>query len=271
MHPLTLQVALGCFVISTTAIAGRPREQNGYQNSPKNVARQDDMDLDSIPKCAQPYCNSTAAWSPSRLGCIGSTLTKDCFCKEAVTPLNCVPSGPSSEDNCWYDVEDWFAGQCSEEVALISTHSMPECLRDCALNWLHGEGCLTDTRNCFCKLDGRAVVTMADKCRSAGCAKHMLPKFDAAFWREQICSQGEIENYDDAAYRSRRKMVKNVQVVVPIFVGIIAVILAGIGFTLHRSAQDPVYRKRYRKQGSIFVLAAIALVLLIIPPIFVAI
>lgn len=88
----------------------------------------------------------------------------------------------------------------------------------------------------------------------------MQPKFDSAYWRDQICSQGEIEDYDEAAYRTRRKMVKDVQLMIPIFLGIVIVCLLGIGIC------------NCGLEGGIFCsLAAIALVLLIIPPIFVAI
>lgn len=260
---LTLFLALVGFLSTSEAASGLESNEYEFHARRMKFLRRDDIDFDSLPECARPYCNSTAALSPSRLGCIDATTTKDCFCKTAVAPLACVPSGPSSEDNCWYSVEDWFAGQCDNSVPLIPADSMPSCLHDCAINWLRGKGCRTDTRNCFCKLDGRELVTAVDQCRKSGCMKHMQPGFDTAFWREQICSQGEMEKYDEGAYRSRKKMVKNVQIVAPIFVGFIAVVL--YVSTLVLCLEDE------GGGGFICFFIGTCLILLVIPPIFVAI
>jgi hypothetical protein len=234
--------------------------------------RRGDIDFDKLPDCAKPYCNASDSLSPSRLGCVGPSLTKSCLCDEAVTPLECVPNGPSSEDNCWYNVEDWFAGICNNSVPQVAKNSMPSCMADCATNWFRTKGCKTDTRNCFCKLDRSELVKFTEQCRRSSCMKHMIPAFDVAFWADQICSQGEAGEYNEAGYKSRKKMVRNVRIVVPIFLLaiLIPVVLLGVfrkslrGFGVHQASS-------IRNVRIVVSIGAICIAALVLIPIYVAI
>lgn len=217
------------------------------------------INFQNFPQCARPYCNETASLSPSRLGCIEVNLTQKCLCETAVAPLACVPSGPSSEDNCWYDVEDWLAGQCNGSVAVVPKQSMPSCLQDCAVNWLRKKGCRTDTRNCFCKLDNNEVIGAVDNCKRDGCMKHMSPSFDVTSWRDQVCAQGKVDTYDEGAYRAREKQVRDIRIGVPVAIGIV-----GLGLLIAAACTDSSFIP------GVLVLIVV-LILCIIPPIFVAI
>lgn len=94
--------------------------------------------------------------------------------------------------------------------------------------------------------------------------KHMQPGFDVPFWREQICSQGTADDYDDGAYKTRKKMVKNIQIVVPIFLCIFVLfpmIIGGV-VTCH---DNPGF-------GGFFLIAgAVVIATLVLVPIYVAI
>src|SRR5205814_2624922 len=70
------------------------------------------VNLTDFPQCAAVNCVKSDALSPSRLGCTEQTLTTSCLCETAVKPLACSPSGPSDQDSCWYNLENWFAGVC---------------------------------------------------------------------------------------------------------------------------------------------------------------
>lgn len=235
------------------------RDSRGHSE----LFRREDVDFDALPECAKPHCNASDSMSPSRLGCVGPTLTKSCLCDEAVTPLACVPDGPSSEDNCWYNVEDWFAGVCNNSIPRVAQNTMPECMADCATNWLRTKGCKTDTRNCFCKLDKTELVKSIEQCRKAGCMKHMKPVFEVAFWRENICSQGEADKYDEVGYQKRKKMVRNVQIVVPIFLLIVLIPIVGFGVIAIRDED--------RRVGIPIIVGAFCVALLVLVPIYIAI
>jgi hypothetical protein len=95
-------------------------------------------------------------------------------------------------------------------------------MQDCSINWLRKKGCRTDSQNCFCKLDGKELVAAVEQCKKAGCMRHMSREFDVAFWRDQVCAQGDINNYDEDAYKGREKTRRTVRIVVTIFVGFFA-------------------------------------------------
>lgn len=256
-------------LLTTPAASAAPYldaiETNSFQARRVKLIAREDINFDNFPECAKPHCNSSSSLSPSRIGCVETILTKDCLCTVAVTPLSCVPSGPSSEENCWYDVEDWFAGQCDRNVALVPTASMPSCMADCTMTWLHTKGCRTDTRNCFCKLDGNEIVNAAEKCRRSGCMKHMQPGFNVPFWREQMCSQRRLNNYDEGAYQKRKKMVKNVRIVVPVFLGVFVLLPLVVGGAIVCSEDGE------EGKGFALILGAVCIALLVLVPIYVAI
>ncbi|KAF2004082.1 hypothetical protein P154DRAFT_519653 [Amniculicola lignicola CBS 123094] len=221
----------------------------------------ENVNLDGFPECAKPHCSPTEALSPSKLGCNESTLTKECLCKIAVLPLSCVPVSPSSEENCWYEAENWFAELCDDDVPLVNATSMPSCLSDCTTKWLRRRGCRTSTRNCVCNLDSQRVVTAVGECRKLDCMKHMQPKFDVPLWQRQTCTQNNVDSYDEGAYRKRKKLVKTVQIVVPIFVGL-AVLLCWFGVCISLANG-----KSWSPCG--YVTLSICVLFGVIPPIFI--
>ena len=184
-----------------------------------------DIDLTTLPTCAQPYCNATAALSRSQLGCTEANLTKTCLCATAVAPLLCVPFGPSSGNNCWNDAEDWLAGQCDRNVLLVPRTSMPACLQKCTSEWLRTKGCRADTRNCFCKLDGKEVITAVDECKKAGCMSRVRPGFDVASWRDRVCTRKDVEVYQQAKYDARKRLVRDIRIGVGVTVGLLSLSL----------------------------------------------
>jgi hypothetical protein len=52
----------------------------------------------------------------------------------------------------------------------------------------------------------------------------MNPDFDVAFWRDQACTRGEIDTYDEATFQARQKRKRKKQLIVSGVVGSIAVI-----------------------------------------------
>jgi hypothetical protein len=258
-----LRFAIVLLSIFSLSYASSDPPQNDYDfyNRRMKLLRRDNIGFKSLPDCAKPYCNVSAALSPSRLGCIEQTLTKACLCEKAVTPLACVPTGPSSEDNCWYDSENWLAGQCDKKVPVVPKTSMPACVQDCAINWMRKKGCRTDSRNCFCKLEGKELVAAVEQCKKASCMRHMSPGFDVAFWRDQVCAQGDTNKYNEDAYKAREKMVRTVRIVVPIFV-----VLVALGSIIVGNLSDD------GEDGALCgAVVGAVLILCIIPPLFVAI
>jgi hypothetical protein len=203
LRRVTSALTVLCLVERCLSTSIETLNEYEFHNRRMKFFRRDEINLDSLPNCARLFCNAKTSLSPSRLGCIGPTLTKRCLCEKAVTPLACVPSGPSSEDNCWYESEDWLAAQCDSNIPVVPRTSMPSCLQYCAINWLRKKGCRSDTRNCFCKLDEKELITTVTECKKAGCVKKTNPDFDVAFWRDQACTRGEIDTYDEATFQAR--------------------------------------------------------------------
>ncbi|KAK0613583.1 hypothetical protein B0T14DRAFT_499040 [Immersiella caudata] len=154
------------------------------------------VDLGGFPECAAANCITSRQLSPSRLGCLEANLTTDCFCSTAVTPLACAPSGPSDEDNCWFELEDWFAGVCGKAgrtAPVIAASGVPACIHDCVFFWLASQGCRTRTRNCFCALPRRVTVDAAEGCLSRNCSSSEQNTFKPAVWRDTICTLGPAD------------------------------------------------------------------------------
>jgi hypothetical protein len=225
-----------------------------------------EINIADFPKCAYTNCITSDQLDPSRLGCVEPELTPDCLCSQAPTPLSCSPEGPSDQDNCWYLLEDWFAGTCNRSVPLIDRATMPECIQDCVLNFLGTEGCHAPTRNCFCILPRAPLIQAATSCYSANCTKKKESSFSPLSWHDNICDEGSTADYDQAGYDGHLSMVHSVRVSMAVIVGITSVVLVVIGICL--CASDDSDGVAPIGAGLIFV--AIALVLLIIVPVYTA-
>jgi hypothetical protein len=224
-----------------------------------------DVNITDFPACAYPNCITSDQLSPSRLGCVESQLTTDCLCEQAPTPLSCSPKGPSDQDNCWADLEDWFAGTCNNNVPPLNSSTMPECVQDCILNFLKNEGCHAQTRNCFCILPRSPIIQAATTCYSANCTKKKASSFSPAEWHDNICNLGETASYDQKGYDSYVTMVHRVRLSMAILVGLISTVLVGIGISLIIDDDDDK-----AGPGVALIIVAIALVLLIIVPVYTA-
>ena len=178
----------------------------------------DEVNISNFPRCATANCITSQQFSPSRLGCIEETLDTECFCKEAPTPLSCAPSGPSDENNCWYEMEDWFAGVCNGSVAQVNGATVPECTRTCIFAALSTLGCRSPTRNCFCILSRQPVIDAAKSCLSHNCARKMRSSFSPESWRDTICKLGEVDVYDQARYDRYIRKVHDTRIAVPVVV-----------------------------------------------------
>ncbi|KAK4207278.1 hypothetical protein QBC37DRAFT_456065 [Rhypophila decipiens] len=191
-----------------------------------NVTKVGEIDATGFPPCAVTSCITSNQLSPSRLGCSGTPhLTTDCLCKEAPTPLQCVPSAPSDEDNCWYDAEDWFAGACSGVVPEINARTIPQCMQQCMFAQLSTMGCRNPTRNCFCVLDRKALLDAASNCLTGNnCVKKMQSSFQPDAWRDTICKLGETDSYDQEGYDKYIKMVHDTRIAVPVVVTLVALV-----------------------------------------------
>jgi hypothetical protein len=95
-YPRFAIILLSIFSLSY-ASSNHPQNDYEFFNRRMTLPRRDNIDFKSLPNCAKPYCNATAALNLSRLGCIEQTLTKACLWEKAVTPLACVPSGPQAK------------------------------------------------------------------------------------------------------------------------------------------------------------------------------
>lgn len=224
-----------------------------------------EINISNFPECAYTSCITSDQLSPSRLGCVEPELTTDCFCCKAPTPLSCSPEGPSDQDNCWASLEDWFAGVCNGSVALIDASTMPECIQDCVFNFLKTEGCATQTRNCFCIIPRNPIVQAATACYAANCTKKKASSFSPAEWHDNICNLGETPAYDQGGYDSYVTMVHRVRLSMAILVGLISTVLmvTGIGVLVVGDEDD-------NAGGVACIVIAIALVLLIIVPVYTA-
>lgn len=154
------------------------------------------VDITNFPSCAYTSCIASNQLSPARLGCTEPELTTSCLCNKAPTPLSCSPEGPSDQDNCWFELEDWFAGACNGSVPLVDPETLPECSRNCVLTLLKNEGYPVATRNCFCILPRVPVLKAATDCWAANCSKKKVPSFAPATWHDNICALGDTARYD---------------------------------------------------------------------------
>lgn len=212
--------SLSFFSLSSAAVTHNGRIPN-IQTAPRieyasNLQHRDgpgnDMpvNLTDFPKCATVNCITSDALSPSRLGCVEKTLTMTCLCKTAVKPLSCSPSGPSDQENCWYSLENWFAGVCNNEVPIVSFNSLPPCASDCGTDYVIKAGCTALTRNCFCELAVKPLIEKVTSCLS-NCPKHMVSDFSVETWHELICEQGVAPKFDIKPYERYKKHVNGVR------------------------------------------------------------
>ncbi len=103
-----------------------------------------DIDFKGLPTCAWSDC---FPYHSSAIGC--SSLTKDCFC-HALAPINCA--GKNCTGSTWYEVEDWFNGQCGTPYN-VTLQQLPQCSRSCIRQAIMPQFCQSQiTRNCFCRL-----------------------------------------------------------------------------------------------------------------------
>lgn len=185
-----------------------------------------EVNITAFPSCARASCIISQQFSPSRIGCNSAELTTDCLCHKAPAPLSCSPSGPSDENNCWYQLEDWFSGACGGNVTMVDPATIPECAQKCVFIALSGMGCRNPSRNCLCILDPQPVVDAAGSCVAQNCAKNMKmqPPFSAASWRDDICKVGQAAAFDQAAYNAYAKMVRDTRIAVPVVVVVIGAV-----------------------------------------------
>lgn len=199
-----------------------------------------DVNTSTAPQCILADCVASDAFSMSCLGCTDNSLTTNCFCYEAVTPLRCVSVGPSDENNCWAQAEDWMLGICGG-ANYVDPLTMPHCVAGCFLAYLASLGCAlsngTATRNCFCKvaqLDTKLELqTKMDQCQNAGCWKKMSPAFSYEPWKDSVCTLGDELKYDQNAYNKHVAAVKKGRtaalVLVPLFGAVIAAVIVAVG------------------------------------------
>ncbi|KAF8851811.1 hypothetical protein BDZ45DRAFT_730667 [Acephala macrosclerotiorum] len=194
-----------------------------------------DVNTSTAPQCILADCVASDAFSMSRLGCTDNSLTTNCFCHEAVTPLRCVSVGPSDENNCWAQAEDWMLNICGG-ANYIDPLTMPDCVADCFLAYLASLGCGlsngTATRNCFCKvaqLDTKLELqTKMNECQNAGCWKKMSPEFSYEPWKDSICTLGVDQKYDQNAYNKHVGAVKKGRTAALVLVPLFGAVIAGI-------------------------------------------
>ncbi|KAK3377095.1 hypothetical protein B0T24DRAFT_620450 [Lasiosphaeria ovina] len=188
-----------------------------------------DIDISAFPSCAAASCIKSEQFSPSRIGCNSAKLTTDCLCHKAPTPLACSPEGPSDENNCWYQLEDWFSGACDGNVTMVDPATIPQCAQKCTFVTLSSLGCRSPTRNCLCILGRQPVIDAVGSCVAQNCAKKMQGSFSSASWRDDICKTGQAGAYDQDAYDKYIKMVHDTRIAVPVVVVLIAAfLLAGV-------------------------------------------
>jgi len=231
------------------------------------------VNLTTFPECATADCVASQSFLSSRLGCQNNTLTVGCFCDEALTPLNCVSTGPSDEDTCWSQSEDWMLGVCGT-VTLVPKDTMPDCIVECVATYLIDSGCGptngTVSRNCFCKLaqldaklDKPKLPSTINKCKKGGCWRNMKPGFDYEEWKDGICTHGVSETYDQWAYEDHVQTIKDTRIAIPVVIpvfsvlgGLLCVSIAGRGYTFNFLAG--------------WIVSMAVLYLVILPPLYLA-
>ncbi|KAK3389685.1 hypothetical protein B0H63DRAFT_518922 [Podospora didyma] len=103
-----------------------------------------EVDFKGLPKCAWSDC---FPFHSSAIGC--GSLSKECFC-DALAPVNCAGQNCTGAE--WYEVEDWFNGQCGSPQN-VTLQQLPQCSRSCIRQAIMPQFCQTQiTRNCFCRL-----------------------------------------------------------------------------------------------------------------------
>jgi hypothetical protein len=61
--------------------------------------------------------------------------------------------------------------------------------------------------------------------------RHMRPDFDVLFWREQVCAPGDVDTYNEGAYKARKKQVRDIRTGVPFALVIVGGLILLIGIT----------------------------------------
>lgn len=194
------------------------------------------VNFSNFPECAKADCIVSQSFAASRLGCKTANVTVGCICDDALTPLNCVPSGPSDEDLCWSNSEDWMLNQCGK-ANLIRRETIPKCMVECVSTYLVDAGCGpsngTVSRNCFCKLaqldtklDKPNLPKVFEDCKKARCWKRMTPQFSYAEWKDGICTHGTVEKYNQRAYDGYVNTIKQTRIAIAVVIPIVAVIIS---------------------------------------------
>jgi hypothetical protein len=251
---------------ANSEISASPLKKTRILKNRGNTTYFGEINITTFPSCAYTNCITSDQLSPARLGCIEPELTASCLCDQAPTPLSCSPEGPSDQDNCWPDLEDWFAGACNGSVPQVDPATMPACIQDCVFTYLRNEGCAAATRNCFCILPAAPVVKAAADCWSANCSRKKVPSFSPESWHDDICDLGNTTEYDQSGYDAYLTKVHRVRLSMAILVGMISVVLVTVGICLCSNGPDG----DEVAGGVALMFAAIALVLLIIVPVYTA-
>jgi len=197
-------------------------------NVPTNNTGQE-LNNTSFPICGYPQCVKSGAITPARLGCSGSVLDSKCLCNQTLSPLACAPRGPSDEDNCWFEIEDWLNGFCPS-VKVLDPNMMPDYLADCSLAHFVDQGCSATNGsvsvNCLCTLKRDAVTMRMRDCQTSGCWHKLSPGFSPDAMLDSTCVTGVGESYDQKGYTDYVTKVKNVRramlILLPIFVFLFA-------------------------------------------------
>jgi hypothetical protein len=230
------------------------------------------VSLSDFPSCANASCVTSSLLMLTRLGCPAEGLTTDCLCSVAVTPLACAPLGPSDQDNCWFELEAWFASVCPS-VKMIDPGDMQACMSNCTIDAIVQKGCPADgktgsvTSNCFCKLEDTAVENAAALCKTDQCPKHFQPAFDIQDWRENICQQGFTSHYNEHAYHRYFQRVKAGRIVAILFLPLVALLITiPTCLLMHLDMGDEP-----GQCVAIFCLVLSGLYLIVLPPLYTAI
>lgn len=227
----TLIVSATLFYSGIAAFSRTPRDEIIPDSSTL-------INVSTFPECGKADCVASQAFSASRLGCKSSTITVGCFCEDSLTPLNCLPAGPSDEDNCWSESEDWMLGTCGKAI-LVDKDSLPECIVGCVSTHLVNLGCGptngTVSRNCFCKLaqldaklEKPELWKKIEECKKNGCWQHMSPDFSYEEWKDSVCIHGIVEKYNQKAYNSYVKKIKQTRIAMAVVIPFIALFFAVI-------------------------------------------
>ena len=208
--------------------------------TPSNATYYGSVNITGFPQCAYANCITSNQFSPSKLGCLDATLTTNCLCSKAATPLACSPKRPNDEDNCWWELEDWFKGICGSNIYTVSEKTLPPCMHTCTFTTLVDAGCHTFSRNCLCILDEQTIVNSLNACMAKNCklSHRMIPEFSPADWRDSICKLATVPDYDMAAFDRYDKKVHDTRIGLDVLCGIVFVVFAGIGIGMLQCASN---------------------------------